>query len=65
MTLNEVSQLRVGSKMRTKDSKICFLVLPTDYPHSIREAPNGTKYVPLTTTIGSMFPSTHLTKVAK
>jgi hypothetical protein len=63
MTLNEVSQLRVGSTMRTKDGKQCHLVLPTDYPHSIRETPNGTKYVPLTTTLGSMYPSTQLTKV--
>ena len=61
MTLNEVSQLRVGSKMGL-NGRVCYLVLPTDYPYSIMETKSGVKYVPLTTTLGSGIMSTKLTK---
>ena len=61
MTLNEVSQLRVGSKMGL-NGRVCYLALPTDYPYSIMETKSGVKYVPLTTTLGSGIMSTKLTK---
>jgi hypothetical protein len=59
MNVTEIAKLRVGSAIKhIKSGKVGYIVLPTDYPYSIKTV-NGVQCALLVTTFGTIL-STNL-----